>query len=272
MLRSLSLAQHGGMARPQFALDAFLRHYNSVGFARKGEGGFRVLELGPGDSLFSAVIAKALGASHTCLVDVGPFARTELSHYRQMAEYLARHGLKPPDLCGARRIEDVLAICGAEYRTRGLRSLKELPARSFEFIFSNGVLQHVWRSELPDTLDELRRLVHPGGATSHSVDLRDTMGHSLHHLRFSQRVWESDWFRSAGFYTNRLRLSELVGAAQRAGFAATLPEVNRWRALPVRRDRLAAPYRSMPDDELLPATVRMDLVPVAQAKETEAVA
>jgi hypothetical protein len=225
--------------------------------------------LGPGDSLFSAVIAAAMGASYTCMVDVGPFAVTDLRHYRRMAEYLVAQGFRPPELSSARSVEDVLALCGAEYRTRGLQSLKELPDQSFDFIFSNGVLQSVWRSELPDVLKELRRLVHPRSATSHSVDLRDTMGHSLHHLRFSQRVWESEWFRSAGFYTNRFRLSELVAVAQRAGFTATLPEVNRWPALPLSRDRLALPYRHMPDEELLPATIRIDLIPAGAQKEEE---
>lgn len=261
VLRSLSLARHGGMQRPDFAFDTFMRHFDSAQFRCK-DGGFTMLELGPGDSLFCAVIAKTSGAASASFVDVGPFANTDVELYRTMAAYLAGRGLTPPDLSSARAIEDVLCACNAEYRTQGLKSLRELPDASVDFIFSNVVLQSVRRSEVLDTLRELRRIVHPNGATVHSIDLRDMVGQSLNHLRFSQKVWESGLFRGAGFYTNRLLLVELVALARQAGFETELSEVNRWPALPVKKQRLAVPYRDMADEDLLPATVRINLMPV----------
>jgi SAM-dependent methyltransferase len=264
VLRTLALAQHGGMQRPEFAYDAFMRHFNSAAFGNK-PGGFRMLELGPGDSLFCALIAKSYGAAASCFVDVGPFANTDVDLYRTMADHLRSRGLNPPDLSSAKSLEDVLAACDARYLTGGLVSLQQLPDASFDFIFSNGVLQSVWRGELPATLRELRRLVHPDGATIHSIDLRDTMGQSLHHLRFSDKVWESNWFHSAGFYTNRYRLAELVALGREAGFVTELPEVNRWPALPVKRERLAPRYREMPEADLLPATIRINMLPIPPA-------
>ena len=261
-LKWLSLARHGGMERPDFAYDAFRRHFDNVDFRRKS-GGFTALELGPGDSLFMALIAKRHGASDILHVDVGPFATAEISRYRQMAAYLAERGLKTPDLSASRSIGDVLTACSSRYETAGLASLRAIPDGSIDFAFSNGVLQSVWRNELPATLRELRRVLHPQGASIHSVDLRDTMGMSLNHLRFSERVWESDWFRKAGFYTNRLRVSELAAVCRRAGFEVELDEVNRWNGLPVRRKALARPYRDMPDDELLTKTIRVILRPAA---------
>ena len=260
VLRALSLARHGGMTRPDFAYDAFRRHFDDVDFHRKS-GGFTVLELGPGDSLAMALVARAHGAAWTCHVDVGHFATGDPTVYQQMAALLAERGLTAPDVAGVRSLDDVQAACSARYETNGLASLRALPDASFDFIFSNGVLQSVSRDELPETMRELRRLVHPEGVSVHSIDLRDTMGQSLNHLRFPERVWDSRWFRKAGFHTNRLRFSEMMDISRRAGFEAEASEVNRWERLPVPRNALAARYRHWGDDDLLIATVRVVLRP-----------
>jgi hypothetical protein len=259
--RSLALASHGGMQRPEYAHDTFRHHFDSCAFHRK-QGGFTLLEMGPGDSLFTALIARAYGASASWLVDIAPFASSDVSIYRTMADFLKTRDLSVPDTVTADSIDNVLASCRAAYMTEGLKSLRELPSGSIDFIFSNSVLQAVRRDEFVDTLGELRRLIHPEGCSVHSIDLRDMMSLSLHHLRFSDRVWESEWIRNSGFYTNRLRLAEIVALAQKVGLDAEASEVNRWAALPVDRKKLARPYRNMSDEELLPATIRLILRPM----------
>jgi hypothetical protein len=261
-LRALSLARHGGMMRPSFAYETFRLHFDSAGFRRKS-GGFTVLELGPGDSVSAAVIAKGLGGRSSCHVDVGRFATGDVAVYRAMGEFLRMKGLSPPDLSAARSLDDVLASCSARYETGGLRSLRALPDASFDFVFSNGVLQSIRRDELLETVTQVRRVLHPQGVSVHSVDLRDTMGQSLHHLRFPEAVWESRWFRSAGFYTNRLRLSEMTDVFHSAGFESEPSEVNRWDRLPLPRNSLARPYRGLPDEDMLTATARVILRPAA---------
>jgi hypothetical protein len=258
LLRGLSLAGHGGMRRPAFAHDAFLRHYRDSDFHRKA-GGFAVLELGPGDALTAAVVARAYGAASSCHVDVGPFATRDLAVYQSVARHLRDQGLPAPDLSAARSLEDVLAACNSRYETRGIDSLRGLPDASFDLIFSNGVLQCIPPSQLATTLTETRRLLHPEGVAVHSIDLRDMMGHSLHHLRFPQPVWESAWFRKAGFHTNRLRYSEWLLLFRRCGFDVCESEVNHWESLPVARESLAQPYRDLPDSDLTVSTVRVAL-------------
>lgn len=265
VLRRAALARHGGMEKPGWAFDAFHRHFDHVDFHRKGSGGFSVLELGPGDSLFSALIARARGAASTTLVDVGYFANTELGLYREMADFLRAKGLDAPDLSSAKTIDDVLAACNARYETGGLGALRKLPECGFDFIFSNGTLQAVLRSEVPETLRQLRRVLHPAGAGIHSVDLRDMMGMSLNHLRFKEKTWESNYFRKAGFYTNRLRASEFMQLAREAGFEPELDEINRWPALPVPRRKLDPAFQAMPEEDLLIATIRIIMRPAATA-------
>jgi hypothetical protein len=259
-LRSLSLARHGGMDDPQFAYDVFRQHFDAANFGRKG-GGFSVLELGPGDSLLCAVAARAHGATESRFVDVADFASRDVSLYRDMADLLSRRGLDAPELSSARSLDDVLAACGARYEVHGLESLRSLPAGSIDFIYSNSVLQAIHRRQFAETIAELRRVIRDDGCSVHSVDLRDMMGQSLHHLRFSERVWESKLIRGGGFYTNRLRLAEMLEVFDRAAFAVEPVEVTRWPSLPVERASLAHPYRDMPDDELRAATVRFVLRP-----------
>src|SRR4051794_15557047 len=72
---------HGSMERPDYAHGVFRMHFERTPFRRKDEG-YVALELGPGDSALSAVIAAAYGASACHLIDAGPFATPDLTPYR----------------------------------------------------------------------------------------------------------------------------------------------------------------------------------------------
>lgn len=258
--RSLALIRFGGMEQPGWAYEVVQRHMRAAQFVPRP--GFSVLELGPGDSLFTALIARAQGASAIHLVDVGAFANPDLSLYRSMNELLAEKGIPALDWQDFGSIDDLLAACSARYDTRGLESLREIPDRSVDFLFSNAVLQHVPRDQFADTLRELRRILRDGGCCSHSVDLRDMMGQALNHLRFSETIWESNWVRRCGFYSNRLRYSEMIEEFRSAGFAVEPNEINRWESLPTPRSRLAPGYRDLSEDELRIATFNVVLRPL----------
>ena len=246
----LGLFKHGAMEQPAYAYRVFRARFDGVNFARR-DGGFAALELGPGDTLFSALTARAHGASACYLVDVGPFARRDLQLYRAMAAFLTEHGLPVPDLAGATSLEELLARCGAQYLTGGLSSLQALPDRCVDFVWSQAVLEHVRRAELPETLRQLRRVLRDDGACSHCVDLKDHLGGALNHLRFSERLWVAEWMVRSGFYTNRVRYTEMLHLFERAGFAIESVSPTRWERLPTPRRHLATPFRDLPDEELL---------------------
>jgi hypothetical protein len=190
----------GGMERPEYALSVFRRHFDAANFARK-RGNFVGLELGPGDSLFSALIARTFGASRTYLVDIGPFMCPDVTFYRHMEFHLREMGLQPPSLANCSTLNDVISACSAEYLTEGLGSLRKLPSGSVDFVWSHAVLQHVRRSEFLPTLLELRRIQCSEGVGSHSVSISDILGGKLNDLRFSRRIWESSLMANSGFYT-----------------------------------------------------------------------
>ena len=71
--KRLRLFQHGEMDQPHRAFEVFIHYAKMADVLIKNAslpqlrvgGDFTVLELGPGDSLFTIMIAKALGASRT---------------------------------------------------------------------------------------------------------------------------------------------------------------------------------------------------------------
>lgn len=275
--RSLSLFRFGAMDRPEWAFRTFERHYDAAG--RPGEGrGFTTLELGCGDSLFTALLARARGGDRTFLVDVGRFARLDLAPYRGLLAYLAERGLPLDGLDRLDSVDALLEACHARYDTDGLAALRRLPDASVDFAFSNAVLQHVRRAEFGATLRELRRVLRPGGVTSHSIGVWDHFSDALNHLRFSERAWESGWISSWGLYTNRLRRVEMLEEFRRAGFDVEEVEVNRWATLPTPRRALAPEFRAFDDDELRVRSFNVVLRPRAEdrpeahAEPTEATA
>ncbi|HEX9809225.1 MAG TPA: class I SAM-dependent methyltransferase [Alphaproteobacteria bacterium] len=254
--QSLGLFSPGRMLEPAYALCVFETHYRNAGSPAPG---FRFLELGPGDSLASAVIGRAFGAAGCWLVDAGAYAARDMAVYRDLVAYLseARAGAALDAAARAGDVDELLAACGAVHLEDGLASLRSVPAASCDFVFSQAVLEHVPREQFAATLRQTWRILRPGGTASHNIDFRDHLGGGLDHLRFSERLWEAPWFaRRSGFYTNRLRPSEMARAFEEADFAAAVETGARWDRLPIARERLDAAFRALPDEELAVQTMR----------------
>jgi SAM-dependent methyltransferase len=132
-------------------------------------------------------------------------------------------------------IETILAVCRATYGTSGLTSLRAIPDKSVDFVWSHTVLQHVRRAEFLETMRELRRVLRADGISSHWVDLQDCLGGALNNLRFRESVWESPFVAKCGFYTNRIRYSEMLALFKEAGFEPEVVHLTRWDRLPTSR-------------------------------------
>jgi SAM-dependent methyltransferase len=255
--RRLGLFKHGKMHDPEYAYGIYRRHFDRAGVQTLGRT-FTQLELGPGDSLLSALVGRALGAERTIQVDVGPFASLELQPYRDAAALLARQGLAVPppakellDAPHNASVLDLVAAVGGEYHTDGLTSLQQIPSCSVDFVFSNAVLEHVRYHEMEPLLAEIRRVLRPDGTCSHRIDLRDHLGGRLNNLRFSHAVWESPLMAESGFYTNRIRFGQFVTKFEEAGFDVHSLAVDRWDALPTPREKIASGFQNLDEDDLL---------------------
>jgi SAM-dependent methyltransferase len=248
--QKLGLFSPGYMLHPEYAIVVFQAHYARAGSPPPG---FAYLELGPGDSLSTAAIAWAHGASEGWLIDAGSYASRNIGNYRPLFEKLSSMRL-PRDaaaLMNCHSVKDMLSRTHCAYREDGLTGLKAVRSASLDMIFSQAVLEHVPRAEFAATLGEMKRVLKPGGVGSHVVDFKDHLGSSLQNLRFGDGLWERDWFaKRSGFYTNRLRYSEVVAAFAAAGFAVETVARRIWDTAPLPRARLAKQFRGLSDDDL----------------------
>ena len=141
--RKLKLFRHGEMNDPSRAIRTFEHYYrrarDHVGIAS----GFTVLELGPGDSVLSGLIARSMGASQAWLVDAGAFADTDVTACHRALELLKQAGHIDLGLSDATSVSEVLRRANVTYLTRGTASLSDIPDASIDFFWSQVVLEHV---------------------------------------------------------------------------------------------------------------------------------
>ncbi len=252
--------RHGKMNEAEYAKRVFDGHCTKS--LATGLAGRSLLEMGPGDSLLSAVFARWGGAARMTLVDVGAFADRDVGIYRAAAAPLAYAGPgSAPQPEAWRTIEEMLEDCRAVYLTDGLASLRAVPSESVDHSWSNAVLEHVRHAELAEQMRELARATVPGGTTSHQVDFRDHLGGGRAHLRVGSRLWEQDWFAlRSGFYTNRWQYTAVKRHLESAGFAVTRVSSVVPFDEPVDRTALAAEFRGLDDDSLTIAGARFEAV------------
>jgi SAM-dependent methyltransferase len=210
-----------------------------------------ILELGPGDSVVSALLGFSKGASITYLVDVGSFARTDIAFYRNFVNSMKKSGAPIPEIEWTNTtFTDVLECCNGRYLTSGIDSLRTIPSKSVDFIWSHSVLEHVRKHDLKELLNELQRILKPGSFSSHNIDYQDHLSHSLNNLRFPNSIWESSFFIKSGFYTNRINAIKMHEMFKNAGFTILREEFGRWPFLPISRSALHKDFQLLADDEL----------------------
>ena len=180
-------------------------------------------------------------------MDQGPFATTNMAAYIQLLSFLRQRGFCLSFENEPETLADILRECSGEYLTEGLQSLSTLPSSSVDFCFSNAVLEHIQKADFPKLVSEMFRILKPSGVSVHRVDLRDHLGGGLNSLRFSEARWEDALFRNSGFYTNRIRLSEMMFVFEQTGFECVFPRVLRWQKLPISRTRLDISFHNFLD-------------------------
>lgn len=245
--------KHGEMQDPEYALKVFHSHYDIA--KPYVPDAFSILELGPGDSLATSVISTAYGASKVYLVDVAAFARVDGDSYNPLLKMLNSDRL-PKQFSS---LNEMMEATNCTYLVNGLASLREIPTESIDISFSHSVLEHVYLDEFEATIAELFRVMKSGGISSHSIDLKDHFDYSLNSLRFSHQVWESQLFRNASFYTNRLRVNTIVDIFECMGFEVLEREDRTWEQLPLPKRKLHADFQKLSDTELCTSGVALAL-------------
>ncbi|KPK55389.1 MAG: hypothetical protein AMS22_04550 [Thiotrichales bacterium SG8_50] len=251
--KSVGIFRHGRMDSTQYPLKIFKLHAE-----RAYPDGLPphtvVLELGPGDSVASALIACAYGVRRTYLIDVGPFAIKDVAFYQSLAAGLRKLGMNVPDLSRTTSFEEILDSCRAEYFTDGISGLRQVPTGSVDFAWSHSVLEHVRKNEFEAVLRELKRALKPGSLSSHNIDFQDHLDSALNNLRFSERLWESSFFVNSGFYTNRIPAVTMHNMFKAAGFQIKQEAFGRWPQLPTPRTSMHIDFQDYGDEDLINRT------------------
>jgi len=239
----------GDMMKPEYSLQVFISHLKGSNFDPKNN---VILEIGPGDSISTGIIAWSMGAEKSILIDNGNYATKDIIKYKKLIQILKNSGyekVKKIEECD--NFNELLKTANIIYLNKGLDSLRELESNSIDFCFSQAVLEHIFLKDFEDYISELYRVQKSGGLSSHQVDLKDHLGKSLNSLRFSTVIWESNLFKRSGFYTNRLRCYQLKNIFQMSGFDILKIQLTKWKKIPIKRRWLFKDFKNMGEEELL---------------------
>jgi len=247
--QKIGLFKLGHMLNAEYAWEIFNFHYSRTASYLPEK--FVVCELGPGDLLSTALIAPCFGGIESYLIDVGSFAANDIKFYNKLANFLSEKQLTHFVYSSDFSLGELMKQNNAHYLVNGLLSLRDVPDESVDFVFSHAVLEHIRLKDFNNTIKELYRIQKPGGIASHHIDLKDHLGGRLNNLRFSNNIWESDFFSSSGFYTNRLRANNIIDMIKRAGFKIVLQEEHRWEKLPTPRHKLDGEFSNLSEENLL---------------------
>jgi hypothetical protein len=97
---------------------------------------------------------------------------------------------------------------------------------------------------------EMKRVLKPQGIGSHQIDFRDHLQYALNNLRFSERVWESDFMANSGFYTNRIPWAKMHALLEEY-FTVAIKHRNFWPSLPTAQEKMSRPFNAMPQEDLM---------------------
>lgn len=243
----LGLFRHGKMDNPDYAIATFENHFPGLKDIPKTP--FVFLEIGPGDSLASGIIASSKGAKMSYLIDSGDYMTKETSKYLILIERLfGADFLKNKKF---ETIEDIKKQFNIIQMTEGVTSLKTLPDQIVDISFSNACLEHVACNEVAELFIELKRVSKAGSISSHFIDYKDHLEYSLNNLRFSKKFWEKEIIKKSGIYTNRMRFCEMKTIIEKAGFNCLVTKLGKWDSLPLAETKLHADFRSFQKDDLL---------------------
>ena len=230
--RKIKVFRHGYMDEVEYASLIFEKHLKANSSEWKGK---TLLEIGPGDSVITSLIAKSHGFVGSYLIDVDSYATKNIDIYNQAVfDINTRSPYRALEKYHS--FEQLLNDTNTTYFTDGISSLKEIPDNSVDFLFSNSVLQFVKQDEVPLYLNEFYRILKPGGYASHTVDLKDMICGTIYHLSLSNKIWEHKYspFRLLSFYTNRINMYRWIDIFSDVGFCEIeISDKFLWEQLPV---------------------------------------
>lgn len=202
----------------EYPLSVFLKHATALAPLRKGGiQGAEILEIGPGGNAGVSFLMLLAGARSATCLDVVPWmqgtgpdalypalveaAMQDPEKYQVSPDYMERAQADPAGL--AREL-----IGRISYLYPVDIATTTLPDASQDLIFSHACFEHF--ADPGASIAQIARLLRPGGATSHQVDLRDHRDFSrpLNFLFYNDTLWKLSTSHRPNSARNRWRRSE----------------------------------------------------------------
>tara|TARA_B100000401_G_C52712076_1_gene674326 strand:+ start:191 stop:1042 length:852 start_codon:yes stop_codon:yes gene_type:complete len=248
--KKINIFKHGQMESFDYSRKIFEGHYKDMNQINVIDNPV-IMEIGPGDSLFSMVYSRKYSNEKFYFLDVNDFATKNLSLYYGLHNSLIKEDYLTKKLeAPFATFEDVLNFYNASYLTSSLDSLRTLDDNSIDYIFSHSVLEHVRKYELNSIVREIYRILKPNGVISHNINYKDHLDESLNNLRFSEKIWESNIFAESGFYTNRIPAIEMHKMFKENRFKLVKEYFGKWDKLPLQRRCINNIFDCYTDEEL----------------------
>ncbi len=121
-----------------------------------------------------------------------------------------------------RDFEELYQLLGFEYIIDESGKLKQFEDASFDIVVSGGVMEHIPASFVSEFVDNIARVLRPGGYSFHSINLRDHLYQyditvsPKQYLRYSDRAWKQ-WFENDVQYINKIQRSDWLMLFEKAG-------------------------------------------------------
>ncbi len=252
--KKINIFKHGQMENFDYSRKIFEGHFKDLTQINKIYNPV-IMEIGPGDSLFSMVYSRKYSKEKFYFLDVGSFANKDISLYLNLQKILEKSNYFSLKLkSNYTSFDEILEFYNSEYLINGIESMKKLKENSVDYIFSHSVLEHVRKYELNDFIKEMYRVLKPNGVISHNINYKDHLNESLNNLRFSEKLWESNFFASSGFYTNRIPAFLMHEYFRNNGFNIIKENFGKWDSLPIKRSALSQEFKNFTDEELMRPT------------------
>jgi SAM-dependent methyltransferase len=270
------------VARMHSVYDKYLRY---SGTTRADVTGRRVLELGPGFTMSIPLLFVADGASYVAGID--KFVPFQTAPYYQRYYARLRDTLNPTQQA---RFDQALrqdslalnpALAGYIYKKELQDVVSDLGPESYDLIVSNAVLEEIYD---PTTILLAQgKLLRPGGAMVHMIDLRDYGMFSKHGFHPLEFLTVSDWIyrrmvegsgqpdrRMMGYYRDaavHMGYESQIYITHILGHPSPMPEPKReihkdidytdadLKLIADIRPRLQPQFRDLPDAELLAQSI-----------------
>ena len=253
--KKLGIFRHGKMDDINYSSKIFISHMQGM-YSINSSKNPVILEIGPGDSIATAILANLYNAKKVYLIDTDFYARKDILFYKNFIRNLINKNLEiriDPDSFD--NFDQLKSLCNLEYLTEGVSSFKKINSESIDYIFSHSVMEHIRLADLRHLITEMNRVLKSNsGVISHNINYKDHLNGSLNNLRFSKEIWESNFFANSGFYTNRIPAVEMHRLFKSLGFKLYKENFGRWPKLPLLRKYIHKEFSSFSDTELMNVT------------------